>query len=314
MEETRRTEVVVGLVSIIGAVVLILGIMLGKGCSFNTGAQVLRVQLENSGGLEQGSPVVINGVKRGRVTLVEPSGTSVVAVIEVDRTDDIHADAHALVSMLEITGGKKLEILPGTSATKFDASQLMPGRAAIDVGGLVTLVGDISGELVTLLRRLDTVSAAVNSLLADGTVITNVKSMSADGAILMHDVREWLQTHRDDLSISIKEVKGALADVRRVVNSSEPKLNSTLTKLDNRLNELEGLITNGNQAISNADSLIQNINGIVVDVKTNRSLVNAVLYDTTFRKKIDTLSNRFNRLVDEIKRNGVNVNVGLGHR
>ncbi|MCO6466443.1 MAG: MCE family protein [Bradyrhizobiaceae bacterium] len=314
MEETRRTEFAVGLVSIVGAALLIVGILLGKGCSFSANVQTLHVLLQSSGGLEQGSPVVVNGVKRGKVVGVEPHADKVMATVEVDRADDLHADAHALVSILEITGGKKLEIFPGTSTTPLDPSKPLPGRAAIDVGGLVTIVGDVSGELVTLLRRLDTVTAALNSLMADGTLATNLKSIAADGAVLAHDARVWLQQHQATLSTSITELKGALVDVRRVVNTSEPKLTSVLNKLDSRLTELEGVVSNGNRVIVQADSMIASINGIVTEVKTNRSLLNAVLYDESFRKSMDTLVSKIQMFVEHAKANGMNVNVGLGHR
>lgn len=314
MEETRRTEVVVGLVSIVGAAILILGILLGKGCSFGTSNQTLVVEMPSSGGLDQGSPVVVNGVKRGRVIRIEPKANQVRATVEIDNVADLHADAHALVTILEITGGKKLEIFPGTSSQPFSTTKAIPGRAAIDVGGLVTIIGDVSGDLVTLLRRLDTLTGAANSLLADGTLAANLQSISADGAILAHDARVWLQENQKTLTTSVTELKGTLADVRGAVQRNEPKLSATLDKLDLRLTELQGVISKGNMAIANADSVIRNVNGLVTDVKTNKGLLNAVLYDEPFRRKMDTLLFRINRFVEQARINGMNVNVGLGHK
>jgi phospholipid/cholesterol/gamma-HCH transport system substrate-binding protein len=314
MEDSRRTEIIVGLVSLVGLALLIVGILLGKSVSISSSLKTVKVRLATSGGIEASSPVVVNGVKRGQVVSVLTNNGSVLVGVQLDDVSDLHSDAHALVSILEITGGKKLEIFPGTATGSFDLNREMPGRTAADIGGLVTLVGDVSGDLVVLLRRLDTISAAVTTVMADGTVANNLKSMSADGAILVRDARLWMEENRGDLAASVKDLKGALADLRRAVSNNEPKLTAVLDKLDARLNELQGTLAKGDRTFVKVDSLINSFQGVLADVKTNRSFANAILYDTTFRNQMDTLSFKFGRFVDEARANGVNVNVGIGRK
>nr|MCU0329979.1 MlaD family protein [Candidatus Kapabacteria bacterium] len=136
MEASRRIEVRVGLVSIVAIVLLVVGILLGKGVSLSGTRQIVSVQLEHSGGLENGSPVVVNGVKRGLVTEVRNEQGGVVAIAEIDGISDLREDVSARVSILEITGGKKLEITPGTRGS-YRVGTVIPGTVAADIVSLV---------------------------------------------------------------------------------------------------------------------------------------------------------------------------------
>jgi len=314
MDKTRRAEIRVGIVSIIGLIVLIGGIFLGKGISVDPSAQQLKIRLPNSGGLEAGSPVVVNGVKRGSVIGVDNNDGSVLVTATVRDITDLHSDASATVTILEITGGKKIEIMPGTAPGGFDPSKEMPGRVTADIGGLIALVGDFSGDLITLLRRLDTISAGVTAIMADGTFATNVKTMASDGAVLITEAKTFVQQNRADLTNSISDMRTTIADIKAAIKNNEPKLSRTLDKVEARLTELEATIAKADRAVVNADSLITNVNSVVTDIKTNDGLVNAILYDSTFKRRVDTLVVSLRKFVNEAKKNGLNVNVGLGHK
>lgn len=314
MDKTRNAEIRVGIVSILGLLVLIVGIYLGKGIAFTPAAKTLSIRLPGSGGIENGSPVVINGVKRGSVQHVHNDNGSVLVRVGIDDYSDLREDASAVVTILEITGGKKIEILPGSSVRPFNPDKEIRGRVAADISGLITQVGDVSGDLVMLLRRLDTISASVTQLLADGTLSANLKSMTADGAILVRDAREWMQTNRQDLTESVRDVRATIADLKEAVKHNEPKISSVLDKLDRSLSDLEGTISKADRTIVNADSLVLNINNIVSEIRNNGGLIHAVLYDTTFRRRFDSLVYNLRVFVNESRKSGVNVNVGIGHK
>ena len=314
MDNTRKTEVVVGLVSIIGIILLVGGILLGEGFAYNPTTKVINLRLDHSGGLEAGSPVVINGVKRGEVSSVATDNGSVLAELELDNVEDLRADATGTVTILEITGGRKVEIHVGTEDGPYDLSKEMQGRTAMDLSALVTLVGDISYDLVKLLRRVDTIAAAITDVMADTAFSSNVKSMASDGAVLIKDTKEWMQQNRDDLSVSVKELRATLTDIREAIDKNEPKLTATLDKVDARLTELEGTLAKADQAILSVDSLAVNVNGIVTDIKTNEGLANALLYSESYKKSLDTLKWRLERFIDAARVNGVKVNVCIGHK
>jgi phospholipid/cholesterol/gamma-HCH transport system substrate-binding protein len=314
MDKTRNAEIRVGIVSIIGLLVLIGGIYLGKGIVITPAAKMLEIRLPSSGGLESGAPVVINGVKRGAVTRVRPDNGSVLVDAGIDDYSDLKEDASAVVTILEITGGKKVEILPGSSEKPLNPDKEMRGRVAADISGLITQVGDVSGDLVMLLRRLDTISASITQLLADGTLSANIKSMTADGAVLVRDAREWMHTNRQDLTASVRDIRVTIADLKDAVKKNEPKISSVLDKLDRSLSDLEGTISKADRTVIDVDSLVLNINTIVNEIRTNGGLIHSIVYDTTFKRRFDSLVYNLRVFVNESRKNGVNVNVGIGHK
>ena len=91
--------------------------MLGKGISFSPTQKSVAIRLATSGGIDAGSPVVVNGVRRGTVTQVSNDNGGVLVTATLDDVSDLKSDAQALVSILEITGGKKIELTPGSAAT-----------------------------------------------------------------------------------------------------------------------------------------------------------------------------------------------------
>jgi len=314
MDSSRKTEVVVGLVSLLGTLLLIAGILIGEGFTYDPSKKVILLRLDHSGGLEAGAPVVVNGVKRGEVTSVGTDDGTVLAKLEIDNTDDLMSDASALVSILEITGGRKVEIFKGSSGTPFDGMKEIKGRTAADLSSLVTTLGDVSQDLVTLLHRMDTLTAVITRVMGDSTFAEDVQNLAHDGALLMRSTREWVENNKSQLTEAVKEMRATLNSVKTAIDKNEPTLAATLEKLDQRLTEIEVTVQKADNAIDNIDSLSRNVNGIVNDIRSNDGLMHAVLYDPHFKKSLDTLQRRFERLVEQIRQTGVNVNVGLGHR
>jgi len=266
-----------------------------------------------SSGLEGGSPVVVNGVKRGRVTDVVNDKGSVLVKADIDDASDLREDASAVVTILEITGGKKIEITPGTSAKPFDINNEMPTTVAADLSGLVTSLGEVSGDAITLVRRLDTISAALTDLLRDGSFSTDVKSITSDGAVFVTDLKTWFQRNKDPLTTSVRDLREITSQLRESVNRNEPKVSQIVARTDKVLLSLEATLAKADGAIVGADSLIARINSIVQDVRTNKSLLNMLMYDDKVVGKLDTTLLSIRKVLRDLGRKGVNVNVELGH-
>ncbi|MCX6141070.1 MAG: MlaD family protein [Candidatus Kapabacteria bacterium] len=313
MNVSRTTEIRVGLVSIVSIALLIGGIMLGKGLSLGPNNRVIMVRLATSGGVEAGSPVVVNGVKRGTVSEVSSDNGSVLVKANMNDASDLKSDASATVTILEITGGKKIEIVPGTSTQPFDVSKEMPGTVAADIGGLVTSLGEVSGSAINLVRRLDTISAGLTELMRDGSFIQNVKTISSDGAVFVTDVRTWFQQNRDPLTTSVRDLREITTQLKESVNRNEPKVSAIIDRADKVLLSLENTLAKADGAIVGADSLIARINGVVQDIRTNKSLLHAIMYDDQMAGKLDTTLLTLKKLLRDIGKKGVNVNVELGH-
>jgi phospholipid/cholesterol/gamma-HCH transport system substrate-binding protein len=314
MEVSRSTEIKVGIVTLAALLLALGGFIVGRGISFSPNEKVVMFRLPTSGGLDNSSPIVVNGVSRGKVKEIRNENGSVLVLATVSDVSDLHSDATARVSILEITGGKKVEIFPGTDPKPLDVSKEIPGVVAADIGSLVGMLGDAGDDAKRVLRRVDTITAALTALLSDGTVIANVKTMADDGAVALHNARLLLENNRADLNVAVKNLRLISEDVRRIIDKNDPKLTALLDKLDRTISNADGTIARADGAIIKADTLLKNVNDVIVSVKTNDGLVHRILYDTVFANRLDTTIYSLRKFINGARANGVNVNVGVGHK
>ena len=162
MELSYKQEVGVGILVIAG--VVLFGGMLFWLTGRDVGGEGLPVTmvLETAGGLDKGDPVMVSGVKKGRVasvTLERPG--RVVVVFNVDRDVPPRADAKVTVTALDFFGAKYLNYRPGESADPLPPDRELVGNRAPELADLATDLGARAGGL------LDSASALVNPRLAD---------------------------------------------------------------------------------------------------------------------------------------------------
>lgn len=314
MEVPRSTEIKVGLVSIVGILLLIGGIMLGKGVSFSVTKQILKIRMANSGGVEAGSPVVVDGVKRGSVLDVHTNNGSVLVEAEINDAGDLHPDASALVTMLEITGGKKVEISSGKEQGRFDLNKEMPGTAAADIPQLVTMLGEVSGPAKNLILRLDTISAAITSLLADGKVMQDLRTMTSEGAVLIGDMSGIVHNNRGTIEAAIRNTKSLVDEIRSAVATNEPKLSGLLDSLARTVSKVDGTLAKADGAIVHADTLVGQLNAVMSEIRHGKGTIHGLLYDERFYQKLDSTMTALEEFIRTIDTKGVNVNVGIGWR
>ena len=313
MDVTRSTEIRVGIVSILSIALLIGGIMLGKGISFNPSNKQIKIRSVSSGGAEPGSPVVINGVKRGQVTSVVNEDGTVLISAELDDVSDLHGDASARITILEITGGKKIELTPGSSAEAFNISKEIPATVSADIGGLVATLGDVSGNAVSIVKRLDSLTGTLTDMTRDGQLVADVKTISSEGALFVKDLRSWFAANKDPLGQSIRDLRSIASQLRASIDKNEPKVSRLVDRLDATLTSIDGTLGRADKALVNADSLIRRIDSVLIEVKSNKGLLNNMIYDEKFADRFDSTLYWIRAILQDARNKGVNVNVGLGH-
>lgn len=313
MDVTRSTEIRVGIVSILSIALLIGGIMLGKGISFNPSNKLIKIRSVSSGGAEPGSPVVINGVKRGQVTSVVNENGSVLISAELDDVSDLHGDASARITILEITGGKKIELTPGSSAEAFNLSKEIPATVSADIGGLVATLGDVSGNAVSIVKRLDSLTGTLTDMTRDGQLVADVKTISSEGALFVKDLRSWFAVNKDPLGQSIRDLRAIASQLRTSIDKNEPKVSRLVDRLDATLTSIDGTLGRADKALTSADSLVRRIDSVLIEVKANKGLLNSIIYDEKFADRFDSTLYWIRAILQDARNKGVNVNVGLGH-
>jgi phospholipid/cholesterol/gamma-HCH transport system substrate-binding protein len=314
MNTSKSTEIKVGIVALVGIILLLAGIMLGKQLNVTADIQTIAIRFPNSGGILVTSPIHVNGVRRGRVVSVENNNGSVLITADIDKIDDFKADASAKILMQEITGGKKIEISPGTSDSKYDKSKEMLGHTTSDVSDLVAFAGDLTDDLAVLVRRIDTTIAGVNKVLGDDESINHIKNTLANADELSGNLNDFFNENQSDLSMTISNLTDMSSKLKSIVDRNDPKIDKLIDDIDLTLKNTNELIGTTKTTISKADEFIADLKQISSDIKTGKGLVSKIIYDEKFARRLDTTAARIDYLLKQLTQHGMNVNVRIGTR
>ncbi|MGQ9819050.1 MAG: MlaD family protein [Candidatus Kapaibacteriales bacterium] len=314
MKDQKNIELKVGIFSIVGTILLIIGLIVGRGYKVSVSMQTIKLRFANSAGLQISSPVVVNGVKRGVVDRILNDQGGVLVYASIDNIDDLRKDVRARISMLEVTGGKKIEIFPGTSKEHFDPEFEIPGETASDIPELVTYLGELFDKTKILILRLDTTLASANQLIKDGKFIRDVKLSFENANQILTSTREILDYNQENIKQTLKDLRQIISSLKRDYSKYEPRLDNLTIQLDQISQKTNLLLTSTDNSLRNVDSVISQINSILGEIKNGQGIANRLIYDKAFSLKLDSTLTQINELIDIIRTYGVNVNLRLGTR
>ncbi len=314
MENIKQIELKVGLVSVAGTLLLILGLIFGRGYKVSVSTQSIKFRFPNSGGLQVSSPVVVNGVKRGSVSSVVNDNGSVLVTATIDNTDDFRKDVRARITILEITGGKKIEIFPGTSPEKFDPNIEIQGETSADFADLVTQLGIILEKAKYTISQLDTTLTSTNKILADKNFTTNIRVAIDNANQTLSLTREILEQNQSGINQIIRNLKEISSSLRSDYTTYQPKIEKIITRLDEISTETTNLLESGNEIVGKIDTALAQLNNILNEIRNGDNLANKLIYDKEFSQKLDSTLKNVSELINFIQKYGVNVNLRLGTR
>ncbi len=82
------------------------------------GQRTMSAQLINTGGLKSGDQVRIAGIRKGKVSGVDLTGTYITVKFRLDDAITVHSDATANVRLVTPIGGRVLDLNPGSGTQK----------------------------------------------------------------------------------------------------------------------------------------------------------------------------------------------------
>ena len=180
MDLTYKQEVGVGALVLAGLVLFVVGLFWFSGRTIGHRGTLARVVFTSAQGLKVGDPVLISGVKVGRVSKVDLERVGKVTVtLELTGDPKVrpHSSASATIVSLDFFGTKSVVYSPGT-----ETDPLLPATSAIlgsptqDIAAMATGIATRANEL------LGNATGLVSTQLADdihNTLIATQRGMVA---------------------------------------------------------------------------------------------------------------------------------------
>jgi phospholipid/cholesterol/gamma-HCH transport system substrate-binding protein len=314
MINQRKTEIKVGIVTIIALLLFSVGMTLVRGCNVTASPQYINIRFPNSGGIQLANPVVVNGVKRGKVTSVKNDNGSVLVEVSIDDINDIYSDASALITILEITGGKKIEINPGLSGKVFDPNTEMPGETSADIASLFILVGDMSNDLVDIVRRLDTLTEKFSFIINTEGFTENVANIVKNTDEMIENANSLLKQNLSNINVIIDDIRSLVSNMNEDYTRYEPRLDTLINNLNVAVNSANRMMIRIDTSITSANNILSDVDSITSEIRNGQGTVSKLIYDKAFAAQLDSTVANLNELIDLIRQFGINVNVRLGTR
>lgn len=184
-----RAETKVGLLFVLTIVVLV-------GFAYFIGAlnpwantRTLNVMYNYAGGIDEGSPIRVMGIKVGKVRKIvfdpeyrSPSGEEVKLRIEIDvdkkAWGTIRHDSKFFINLAGVIGEKFLEISPGSQASpEFAAGDYVRGEDPPRVDQLISQSYGLAGKIIEIVEKNE--GSATNFIAEMDKLVTNInKTMS----------------------------------------------------------------------------------------------------------------------------------------
>lgn len=313
VEELQRLELRIGVVTLVAVALFLLGITWARGIRLGGAQREFVLRFPTAAGLEVGAPVFINGVRQGSVISIKVQDSSALVHIAIEPTVPIRRDATARIGLQELTGGRKVDLFPGTSPEFLPAGAEIPGFASPDVAELIAQLGSLGGEIERVVARLDTVSAALVHILTPQTQQA-VRSIADDLALVAERLRTFTEEHGEAIERTADNIAALSTELRDVVAQNRSAASSAVQSLQRASAAAEQTLRRVDSLVGELRSATTHLSSVLEKLQQRTTLAGRLVADEELARQVDSTLALVREFLGQIRQYGVNVNVRLGTR
>lgn len=301
MKDQRKTEIKVGLVVVVGIILFIWILTWAKSFSLSANDKIVKVKFKNVSGLEVGDEVAINGVKKGFVDDIKIQKDEVVVKLSIANDAVLKVDALFRIAMLDLMGGKKVEIYPGISEQMIDYSKVQTGSFTADIATVMSMVGGIQDDVNSSIKDMKITLNSLNNYLTDKQLNDNIKSSVSNLSEASKKLNLMMDENRDNL--------------KRLISSSVDLSEEAKTFLTRNKDELSNSFKDLKTLLEETNSLVSKANEFADEIKTKKNNVGKLLYDeelySNLNKSITQLNELTKLILEQLKGDGFKVDANV---
>lgn len=301
MKDQRKTEIKVGVTVTVAVLLLIWVIGWAKNFSLNPERKIVKVEFETVSGLEVADMVTVNGVRKGFVEDIRVNKNSAYAILSFDKDVDLRVDAEFAISMLDLMGGKKVEVKQGIAPEKLDFSKVQTGSFYADIPLVMKIVGSFNDEIQSLMKKIDVTLSSINTYLTDEAFNRELKNSLTNLSEVSTQLRAMIGENRNEFKLLVKNSNELVDEAKSFINENKEDISGLIKKT-------ESLMTSSNDLITKIDKLVS-------ETSNKQNNLGKFLYDENMMNDLKATLQSVKELTDilnaQLKGEGVNVDAKI---
>jgi phospholipid/cholesterol/gamma-HCH transport system substrate-binding protein len=301
MKNQRRTEIRVGITVLVGIIVFLWILGWAKNFSITPTDNTVKVQFANTAGLEVGDPVTVNGVRKGFVEDISIKGEKVLVTMKISNDVALKEDANFGISMLDLMGGKKVEVNPGSSNNLLDYNQVQSGTFYADIPYVMSMVGSFQKDITSTISDLKVTLNSLNDYLGDRKLNNDIKASMSNLNEVTKKLNILIDENRNNLKQLTANTVELTEDTKNFFNQNKESFNASAKELQN--------------VLVNSDSLITKLNRFTDEVRNKKNNLGKIIYDEKLYDNITQSLKQLNELtkimIEQLQKDGLKVDANI---
>ncbi len=295
--KNSKNEFAVGLTVLIALAILIFSILWGKQISMTTGTYRVNVRFTDIAGLEIGAPVLVNGIRKGKVLDFQLEQEGVVVEMSLNEDVILYTDAVFEVTSPELMGGKVISIYPGVSGKNPEAGFVFQGTLGGGMNRLMKLSSDLVQDVQHLTKVLESTIENINKTTGDPKLREALISS-------VHNFDESSQRTLD--IISNNEAK-----LTRVMDNLVVSTEILRELLQTNRTDVEGAVNDLEEFAAKLRLTAERIDKLTSQIETRQGALGMLISDSVFASKLQTTIDNLDSLILQIREEGIQTNISL---
>jgi phospholipid/cholesterol/gamma-HCH transport system substrate-binding protein len=296
----NNNDLIVGGVIFISLFILIAGVLWLKETSISRKTVQYTVLFPNIGSLQNGDPVMVNGVKCGLVSKIYLYQSKVAVLIKIDRNVTFTDSSTIAVQNIGLMGERMVGILlsdkgkPHLPDTR-EKIHYIHGSFDSGIAEAMGMLGSVLGEVLEL---IDTVQLIVHKTVGDTHFVDFFNTFFYRLDSMVYLVDHLIKKNESEIQNAIKNVSVLTSELKKIVKTNKGKI--------------DNIVENGAQ-LSNAalliaekiDSVSYRMNNIVSSIDGGKGTIGRLVKDESIMNDLKTTVNDIDSLVHDVKKDAL---------
>jgi len=297
MKDQRKTNIKVGVTVLVSLIIVVWIIGWAKNISLNDNYKKIRISFNSVSGLNKNDIVTVSGVKKGFVENISLDGNRsiVTALLEEDVT--IYQGSKYFVMMLDLMGGKKIEIIPAAEGELINYDEIQIGEFSGDVSTAMAFVGTLQTDVKILFDKLNVTLDNLNNSILQKSFADKANDMISNANNLLVELNYTLKENQQGL--------------KSLIESSNSALSNANDFFDHNENKIDSLLSNMNVTIQKSKQILSRVDLVMTETAEQKNNLGKLMYDEKLvgdlKESLNSVKELTKILVDQLKSKGIKV-------